>query len=89
VGFAWLSIVFSKLAIRTMRVGSIFEAPAGFIEKAEYYLERFENVMTDDGKAPELYRRGKMNRNVPLAWAQSLYVVARQNLNRVYEEMGR
>jgi phosphorylase kinase alpha/beta subunit len=87
LGFAWLSIVYSKLALRAIRMGDIFGAPNRFIEKAEYYIERIEKVMTDDGKTPELYSGGKMNWNVPLAWAQSLYVVARQNLNWVYEEM--
>lgn len=41
--------------------------------------------MTEDGKAPELYTDGKTNWNVPLAWAQSFYIVARQSLNWVYE----
>jgi phosphorylase kinase alpha/beta subunit len=91
LGFAWLSIAYSKLAYRTIRLGEIFGPPVGFIEKAEYYLGKIENVMTDDGKAPELYSGGggEMNWNVPLAWAQSLYVVARQNLNWVYEKLGR
>lgn len=87
LGFAWLSIVYSKLALRSRKTGGIFAASEKFVEKSEYYLERMEKAMTDDGKAPELYAGGKMNWNVPLAWAQSLYVVARQNLNWVHEEM--
>jgi phosphorylase kinase alpha/beta subunit len=89
LGLAWLSIVYSKLALRSIRTGNIFGPPAKFVERSEYYLERMEKVMTDDGKAPELYHNGQMNWNVPLAWAQSLYVVARQNLNWVHEELER
>jgi phosphorylase kinase alpha/beta subunit len=89
LGLAWLSIVYSKLALRSIRTGNIFGAPAKFVERSDYHLERMEKVMTDDGKAPELYHGGQMNWNVPLAWAQSLYVVARQNLNWVHEELER
>ncbi len=87
LGFAWLSIVYSKLAIRAIKMGSIFGTPVALIEKAVHYLKRIERVMTDDGMVPELYSAGKMNSNVPLAWAQSFYVVARQNLNWIHEDM--
>ncbi len=89
LGLAWLSIVYSKLALRSIRTGNIFGPPEKFVERSDYHLERMEKVMTDDGKAPELYHGGEMNWNVPLAWAQSLYVVARQNLNWVHEELKR
>lgn len=85
LGFAWLSIVYSKLAQRSLKNGNIFGKPQEQIEKAEMYLERLEAVMTEDGKVPELYTDGKVNWNVPLAWAQSFYIVARQSLNWVYE----
>ena len=85
LGFAWLSIVYSKLAQRSLKSGGIFGKHQEQIEKAEIYLERLESVMTEDGRVPELYSDGKLNWNVPLAWAQSFYIVARQSLNWVYE----
>lgn len=89
LGFAWLSIVYSKLALRAMKMGSIFGPPSEYIHKAELYLERLEAVMTDDGLVPELYTGEGKNWNVPLAWAQSLYVVARQDLIWVFEKLER
>ncbi|MEK6760131.1 MAG: glycoside hydrolase family 15 protein [Deltaproteobacteria bacterium] len=87
LGFAWLSIVYSQLALRAIRMGNIFSAPSELIEKSVSYLERLEAVMTEDGMVPELYTSGSSNRNIPLAWGQSFYVVASQNLNRVYEKL--
>ncbi len=89
LGFAWLSIVYSKLAYKAMkRMGDMFGKPTELIEKARYYLSKLEEVMTHDGKVPELYSDGKMNWNVPLAWAQSFYVIASQSLERIYELTG-
>ncbi|MEE9591036.1 MAG: hypothetical protein V3W26_00840 [Thermodesulfobacteriota bacterium] len=82
-----MSIAFSKLAIRQMRTGNISDIPKDLIRKSEMYLDRLESVMTDDGRAPELYIAGGHNSNIPLAWAQSLYVVARQSLNWLYEKL--
>ncbi|MBI1910429.1 MAG: hypothetical protein HYS21_00340 [Deltaproteobacteria bacterium] len=87
LGFAWLSIVYSQLAVKAIRTGEIFGPPIDFIQKSEIYLQKLESVMTEDGMVPELYTGGKSNYNVPLAWAQSFYIVARQNLNRVYEKL--
>lgn len=87
LGFAWLSIAYSKMAIKALKMGTIFGPPTELIEKAEDYLSRLESVMTDDGKVPELYTGDKHNWNVPLAWAQSFYIVARQSLSRVYEKL--
>lgn len=89
LGFAWLSIVYSKMAVKALKMGSIFGPPTGLIEKAERYLDMCESVMTEDGRVPELYTGGKSNWNVPLAWAQSFYIVARQSLNRVYEKLNK
>lgn len=89
LGFAWLSIVYSNMAVKALKMGSIFHPPAEHIQKAEMYLDRLESVMTEDGMVPELYTGGKPNHNLPLAWAQSFYIVARQNLNRVYEKLGK
>lgn len=89
LGFAWLSICYSKLAQRDLKLGALFQPPKEFLEKAEWYLEKVESVMTEDGRVPELYVNNESNWNVPLAWAQSFYVVARQNLARIYERMGK
>jgi phosphorylase kinase alpha/beta subunit len=88
LGFAWLSIAYSKLAMRCMRKGEILiGTPHELVAKAKDYLDRLEVVMTDDGMVPELYKAGEMNWNVPLAWAQSFYVVASQCITRVHEMM--
>lgn len=87
LGFAWLSIVYSQLAIKALKMGAIFGPPIEYIAKSEQYLRRLEQVMTAEGLVPELYTAGKPNYNVPLAWAQSFYIVARQNLFRVHEKM--
>lgn len=89
LGLAWLSIVYSQLAVRALRLGAMFNRPEEYLGKAEQYLAMTEAVMTDDGRVPELYTDGVPNYNIPLAWAQSFYIVARQNLNRVYERMER
>lgn len=89
LGFAWLSIVYSQLAIKALKLGAIFSPPRELVEKSEMYLEKLESVMTEEGMVPELYTGGKPNWNVPLAWAQSFYIVARQNLNRVYEKLSK
>ncbi|MCK5236884.1 MAG: hypothetical protein KAR06_07860 [Deltaproteobacteria bacterium] len=86
LGFAWLSIVYSKLAMKTFRVGELFLGTSEeLIDKSSEYLRRLESTMTEDGRVPELYTNGEMNYNIPLAWAQSLYVVASQSLKRVLE----
>ena len=87
LGFAWLSIVYSKLALKAVRMGGLLETPEEMVEKSEMYLQMTESVMSDDGRVPELYTAGSPNWNLPLAWAQSFYIVARQSLARVYEKM--
>lgn len=89
LGFAWLSIAYSKMALRAIRIGGIFESPQEYAEKARDYFGRLEAVMTEDGRVPELYTNGEMNWNVPLAWAQSLYIVAHQSLQRVSDSIGK
>ena len=63
MGFPWLSIIFSQ---------------RGELEKAKHYLDKTRAVMTDDQKLPELYYANSSgpNENVPLGWAESLFVVA-------------
>ncbi|MBI5886914.1 MAG: hypothetical protein HZB85_10095 [Deltaproteobacteria bacterium] len=87
LGFAWLSIVYSKLALKAVRLGGLLETPERLVEKSEMYLRMTESVMSEDGRVPELYTAGRPNWNLPLAWAQSFYIVARQSLARVHEKM--
>jgi phosphorylase kinase alpha/beta subunit len=63
MGFPWLAIIYAR---------------RGDTEKAKMYLEKTEKVLTPDKKLPELYfsNDNKPNENIPLAWAESLYVVA-------------
>lgn len=66
-GLSWLSIVHNKL---------------GNYDKAEQYLRKAVKL-TVNGSAPELFVRGVPNKNTPLAWAQSMLIVAEQEFNRV------
>ncbi|MCX6736342.1 MAG: glycoside hydrolase family 15 protein [Candidatus Parcubacteria bacterium] len=63
MGFPWLSIIYAR---------------RGEKEKARFYLEQTEKVLTEEHKLPELYfsNSDKPNENIPLAWAESLYIVA-------------
>ncbi len=62
-GFPWLAIIYAK---------------RGELEKAKMYLDKAEATLTTDGKMPELYyaNSDKPNKNIPLGWSESLYVVA-------------
>jgi len=68
-GYPWLAIIYW---IR------------GEKEKAEQYLARAQECLTYDGKLPELYysNSDRPNENIPLAWSESLYVVARTLIGR-------
>lgn len=68
MGFPWLSIIYAR---------------RGDSEKARHYLKKTESVLTKDGRLPELYYSNseKPNENIPLSWAESLYVVALHELN--------
>lgn len=63
MGLSWLAIIY---ALR------------GNKEKAEYYLEGARKTITPEGKIPELYysHTDTANENVPLGWAESMYVIA-------------
>ncbi len=65
MGLSWLSIIY---ALR------------GEKEKAEHYLLRARDTLTSDGLIPELYysHSSVPNENIPLGWAESMYVVALQ-----------
>ena len=63
MGLAWLAIIY---------------ADRGDKEKAMYWLERAQKTVNADGKIPELYysHEERSNENIPLGWAESMYVVA-------------
>jgi phosphorylase kinase alpha/beta subunit len=63
MGFPWLAIIYAR---------------RGDKEKARMYLERTEKDLTAEHKLPELYLSNSdaPNENIPLAWAESLYIVA-------------
>ena len=63
MGFPWLSIIYSRWDDK---------------EKAREYLHKTKGTETEDGKLPELYYSNseRPNENIPLGWAESLYVVA-------------
>ncbi len=63
MGLSWLSIIYAEM---------------GNTEKALHYLERASRTINADGKIPELYysHTTDSNENIPLGWAESMYVVA-------------
>lgn len=63
MGLAWLAIIYGKM---------------GDLKKAENYLERAGKTVNKDGLIPELWysHTDKSNENIPLGWAESMYVVA-------------
>jgi phosphorylase kinase alpha/beta subunit len=63
MGLAWLSIIYARM---------------GNLEKAEHYLERAGKTVNKDGLIPELWysHTTESNDNIPLGWAESMYVVA-------------
>lgn len=62
-GLSWLAIIYAERGDR---------------ERAEYWLGRAKYAVTPDGKVPELYysHTDRPNDNTPLAWAESMYVIA-------------
>lgn len=65
MGLPWLAIIYKKL---------------NQAHKHRYFMEKTLSAMNEQGELPELYYGGteQHNENTPLAWAQSLYVVAAQ-----------
>lgn len=62
-GLSWLAIIYAE---------------RGQADRAWYYLERAKGAVTPDGLVPEAYfsHTDKPNPNTPLAWAESMYVIA-------------
>lgn len=54
------------------------------LDRAEAYIKRTEEVMMEDGSLPELYYAGtdEPNPNNPLGWSNSMYIMAKERLER-------
>jgi len=65
-GFPWLAIIYKQL---------------GNPEKYAFYTRKTIEAMNENGELPELYygNTNKCNENTPLAWGQSLCIVAAVN----------
>lgn len=63
MGLAWLAIIYAQ---------------HGNLDKAAYYLHRCGDTINKDGLIPELWysHTDTSNDNIPLGWAESMYVVA-------------
>ena len=63
MGFPWLSIIYTGL---------------GDLRRAHDYLGKSGLVLTPEQKIPELYysNSDRPNKNIPLGWAESLYIIA-------------
>jgi GH15 family glucan-1,4-alpha-glucosidase len=88
IGLCWLSIAYSKLLLQAVRVGASKQTIDKYLERARTHLEHVEDVATADGRIAELYTGGKTNHNLPLGWAQSLYIVAKLSLRDVQRKVG-
>jgi GH15 family glucan-1,4-alpha-glucosidase len=69
MGFPWLSLCFQTI---------------GELDKAKCYLEKSESVMLSDGSLPEIIMAdGTVNPNTPLLWGNSLYIQAKEGLDKL------
>ena len=66
-GLSWLAIIYTKL---------------GQIKKANYFINKMIRTDTPEG-IPELYfsNSDQPNKNTPLGWAESLFIVALHDIN--------
>lgn len=69
MGFPWLAIIYARRGDR---------------EKAQHYLNKTREVLFEN-KLPELYysNSGRPNENIPLGWAESLFVVALHEVSKL------
>ncbi len=87
IGLAWLSIAYSKLLLQALRLGASRATIDRYLERARRHLTHLEEVATPDGRIAELFSAGKPNHNLPLGWAQSLYIVAKLSLRAAEESL--
>jgi phosphorylase kinase alpha/beta subunit len=89
IGLAWLSIAYAKLLAQATRLGSSRATIDRYLERSRAHLAHLERVMTADGRIAELVTGGQPNHNLPLGWAQSLYIVAKLSLKDVQGRLHR
>jgi len=72
-GFSWLAIIYKML---------------GDEEKAKKYFEKAKETITAKGEIPELYFSNTKvpNKNTPLGWAESLFIVALIVMNKKHSK---
>lgn len=70
MGHSWLSIIYAQMNDK---------------EKAIEYLRKARNTISPNGKIPELYysHTKKPNENIPLGWAESMYVIALHKVKQI------
>lgn len=75
MGLAWLAIIYAKM---------------GNVEKAKEYLRRCDGTINKDGLIPELWysHTNISNDNIPLGWAESMYVVALVAVRELLQKTG-
>lgn len=80
-GFSWLAIIYNQFAITHPPTPSLItregESEKSDRDKAHYYLQKAMATIYND-QIPELYYSDspKPNDNTPLAWAESLFIIA-------------
>jgi GH15 family glucan-1,4-alpha-glucosidase len=87
IGLAWLSIAYTKMQAQAVRTGATSATVEHYFERAKHHLAHLEEVMTEDGRIPELFTAGKAGHNLPLGWAQSFYIVAKLSLRKAEQEI--
>jgi phosphorylase kinase alpha/beta subunit len=88
IGLAWLAIAYTKMQAQAVRTGAGRATVEHYFERAKHHMTHLEEVMTEDGRTPELFTGGKVGHNVPLGWAQSFYIVAKLSLRKAQQELG-
>jgi GH15 family glucan-1,4-alpha-glucosidase len=83
IGLAWLSIAYAKMLAQAVRTGASSATVTHYLERSRAHLTHLEEVMTEDGRIPELFTNGKAGHNTPLGWAQSFYIVAKLSLRNI------
>ncbi|HEY3347898.1 MAG TPA: glycoside hydrolase family 15 protein [Nitrospirota bacterium] len=88
MGFAWLSVVYAKMAEEAFESGDS-RAAIELMKTAHQYVKRIEKMMVPGGLIPELYTGGEPNPNTPLAWGMAKYVIAVQSIENLKAKMDR
>lgn len=88
IGLAWLTTAYSKMLLQALRVGASSATIDRYLERARAHMKHLEEITTPDGRIAELFTGGKPNHNLPLGWAQSLYIVGKLSLREAERSAG-